>query len=172
MTTFVTPSVKEFEKIAICFISNISDIWPADLPQILENWCYKKNNISRTKKLTQYCNSAITLPLSSYEQSSSIFRQSSPFCKVFAKVFLKWYPPFLSITAIYISMDPLFRSLLISPWPEEWVLNWVHTLSGTESFHKKFSFGTFRYKNWRKLLWLGLKSKLQSFFTNYFWKSN
>ena len=40
-------------------------------------------------------------------------------------------------------MDPLFRSLLIGPSLEEWVvasgrvLNWVQTLSGIESSRKK-----------------------------------
>ena len=91
-----------------------------------ENWCYKKN-FSRTKTHHQAvkstyifntANSTITLSLASYKHSFSIFCQSSPLCKVLQLNFFS-SGTFMSFQCManHISMESVFRSLLIVPWP-------------------------------------------------------
>ena len=72
--------------------------------------------------LIQFCYSTITLPLSSQKQSSSIFCQSSPFCKVSPQVLPQMAPPSFQSMTNHISMESVFRSLSIAHWPKEQVV--------------------------------------------------
>ena len=123
--------------------------------KIPENWHYKKiisqelKHISPSCKKSigkpiQFCYSTITLPLSSYKQSSSIFCQSFPFRKVSPKVLPHRWHLHLSMSfqnmANHISMQSMFRSLSIGHWPERTsCINWEgFNLSSNIFRHKKF----------------------------------
>ena len=54
--------------------------------------------------------------------------------------------------ANYISTDPMFRSLLIGPWPKKRVVNWVQTLSGIESSRKKFFYVQLQVQELTKII--------------------
>ena len=102
----------------------------------------------------QYNN--LTLPLASHKQSFSIYCQSSPFCRVFAKVLLKWQ------LHVFLNHDNLYthgiRVQITFDWPlvlgmscSSRALNQLQTFSGIESSRKKIYMRNFKYKNQRKL---------------------
>ena len=90
------------------FNSNFLEIWLTETAlDSRKPHVTKKKYISRTEacitKLKSYWYSTITLPLASHKQSFSIYCQSSPFRRVFAKVLLKWQlHVFLNHNNLYI----------------------------------------------------------------------
>ena len=112
--------------------------------------------VKSTGKLIQYCYSTVTLPLSSSEQSSSIFCQNSPFYKVSAQVLLQMAPPHLSKAWQTIYQWNLCLERVVASCR---VLNWVQTPSGIESSHKKFLVCNSKVKELAKIIldWIKIK---------------